>query len=96
MSREFKGFGMNEEEFTEMIRGIIVEELKIVFEKMQEVKPKQSAKKDMLTRQEVINEYEIGSTTLYKLKKENKLVPKKLAGGRKHYYFRKDLDKHFS
>ena len=96
MSKEFTGFGMTEDEFREMIREVIAEEFKAVVEKMKVAKPQQTSKKDMLTRQEVINEYKIGSTTLYKLKKENKLVPKKLAGGRRHYYFRKDLDKHFS
>lgn len=95
MSKQIQGFGMDEDEFRAMIREVIVDELKIVFEKLKENKSQDSPKKEMLTRQEVIQEYKIGSTRLYNLKKENKLVPKNFEGGRRDYYFREDLDQHF-
>ena len=94
-NKGFTGFGMSENDFKEMIRAVIADELKVVVEKMQVAKPQQASKKEMLTRKEVIEEYEICSTKLYNLNKANILVPKKLAGGRRHYYFREELDKHF-
>ncbi|MBZ9627161.1 hypothetical protein LB450_03505 [Psychroflexus sp. CAK1W] len=95
MSKGFTGFGLTEDEFREMIREVIVDELGVFIEKMQEVKLQPTSRKEMLTRQEVIDEYKIGSTRLYNLKKENKLVPKNFEEGRRDYYFREDLDKHF-
>ena len=95
MSKEFTGFGLTEDEFREMIREVIVDELGVFIEKMQEVKTHQTPKKERLTRDEVIEEYNIGSTTLYNLNRDNKLKPKTFGNGRRHYYSRKELDKHF-
>lgn len=95
MSKGFTGFGLTEDEFREMIREIIVDELGVFVDKMEEVKTQLAPKKERLTREEVMEEYSVGSTTLYNLKKAKKLVPENLAGGRRVYYSRKELDKHF-
>ena len=94
MGKQITGFSLSEEEIKDMIRDVIADELCSFFDKIQNVKP-QPEKKEKMTRKEVMEEYSIGSTTLYNLKKEKKIIPKKFGGGRRDYYFRDDLDRHF-
>ena len=94
MGKQITGIGLSEEEFKDMIREVIADELYIFFDRIQKAKP-QPEKKEKMTRKEVMEEYCIGSTTLYNLKKQKKIIPKKFGGGRRDYYFRVELDRHF-
>jgi len=94
MGKQITGFSLNEEEFKDMIREVITDELNSFFDRIQKIKP-QPQKKEKMTRQEVMEEYNIGSTTLYNLEKKKKIVPRKFLEGRRYYYFRDELDRHF-
>jgi len=94
MGKQITGFGFSEEEFKDMIKEVIADELSSFFDRIQKAKP-QAEKNQKMTRKEVMKEYCIGSTTLYNFKKEKKIVPRKFLQGRRDYYLRDELDRYF-